>query len=447
MASEGNKDIANEAPSMEQSSTIGAKRKRGRPRKYEYPAYEVPQRAQPIQSVPPLQSTQDGINIRQDGIQVSQTSGGSVDPRMSKVMVLPAQQAQGNMFRVPKSSTNLVKTPGISCYSSAPSQCNSSKDDILGKHFVGKMTKKYPGFSLITVKVKDNQVLRGWVPDENNLRPITPKDDLAPDLSVPRPSQVRKRASAIHMQAAPPVPIHLEDVTLATPLQMRRPVEKTIPKNTIPLAPRSYMGSGVVAAVPVSASHSTVETRGLVKQDTEIVIPQPSVAAVLTKSDGPVIVSCKQVASQGELVGEKSISELQKDLESSSGTKEPSVEDEKVKPALVDVIVKDSPGQKELPSVPVKDVVRESSSVRFLLAGETQHVDAKVIDESKISPGSRDQPNPGNSEHQSSKEPADITEQTEQLKTETGVLKGDDASKSDDAHTLDDEREMKVDSK
>ncbi|XP_062226834.1 uncharacterized protein LOC133925040 isoform X3 [Phragmites australis] len=380
MASEGNRDVPNEALSMEQSSTSGAKRKRGRPRKYENTTYELPQRAQPIQSVPPLHSTQGGSNIRQDGVQVSHTSCDSVDPKMCTFQVLPAQQAQG-------------------------------KDDILGKHFVGKMTKKFPGVSLITVKVKDNQVLRGWVPDENDLRPITPKDDLAPELPMLRLSQVRKRASAIHMQTAPTVPIHLEDVTLAKPLQMRRPVEKTIAKHTVPLAPRTYMGSGVIAAVPVSVSPSNAETRTLAKQDTEFVIQPPSVAAVPFKPIRPVLVSCKQMANQNDLVGEKSVNEFQKDSESSNGTKESSVKAEKPNTALVDVVVKGSPGERKLRNVQVTDAVRESS-------GQTQHADTTVIDETKIASGARDQPNSANSEHQSSKEPSDIKEQTEQLKTD-----------------------------
>ncbi|XP_062226835.1 uncharacterized protein LOC133925040 isoform X4 [Phragmites australis] len=361
MASEGNRDVPNEALSMEQSSTSGAKRKRGRPRKYENTTYELPQRAQPIQSVPPLHSTQ-----------------------------------------------------GVACTaspSSAPLLGNSGKDDILGKHFVGKMTKKFPGVSLITVKVKDNQVLRGWVPDENDLRPITPKDDLAPELPMLRLSQVRKRASAIHMQTAPTVPIHLEDVTLAKPLQMRRPVEKTIAKHTVPLAPRTYMGSGVIAAVPVSVSPSNAETRTLAKQDTEFVIQPPSVAAVPFKPIRPVLVSCKQMANQNDLVGEKSVNEFQKDSESSNGTKESSVKAEKPNTALVDVVVKGSPGERKLRNVQVTDAVRESS-------GQTQHADTTVIDETKIASGARDQPNSANSEHQSSKEPSDIKEQTEQLKTD-----------------------------
>ncbi|PUZ49005.1 hypothetical protein GQ55_7G291500 [Panicum hallii var. hallii] len=365
MASEGDKDAPSEALSMEQSSTSGAKRKRGRPRKYEYPVYDVPQKAQPIQSVPPLRCTQDGLSIRQDGLQASHTSGGS---------------AHG-------------------------------KDDVLGKHFVGKLTKKIPGFALITVKVKDNQVLKGWVPDENNLRPITPKDDLAPELPILRPSQVRKRASAILMQAAPPVPIHLEDVTLAKPLQMRRPAEKTIAKHTVPLAPRPYMGSAVLAAVPVSISPSNPEMRTLAKQDTEPVITQSSVAAVPIKSARPVLVPCKQVDNQNELPGKKSVNEFQKDSESSNETEE-------------------SSEGRQLLNVQVMDVVKETS-------GQTQNVDAIITDEIKITSGVRDQPNSANSEQQSSKEPSDITEQSDRLKTETSVLKGVDGLKSgasDDVH-------------
>ncbi|PUZ49006.1 hypothetical protein GQ55_7G291500 [Panicum hallii var. hallii] len=384
MASEGDKDAPSEALSMEQSSTSGAKRKRGRPRKYEYPVYDVPQKAQPIQSVPPLRCTQDGLSIRQDGLQASHTSGGS---------------AHG-------------------------------KDDVLGKHFVGKLTKKIPGFALITVKVKDNQVLKGWVPDENNLRPITPKDDLAPELPILRPSQVRKRASAILMQAAPPVPIHLEDVTLAKPLQMRRPAEKTIAKHTVPLAPRPYMGSAVLAAVPVSISPSNPEMRTLAKQDTEPVITQSSVAAVPIKSARPVLVPCKQVDNQNELPGKKSVNEFQKDSESSNETEESSVIGEKTNTALVDVVVKDSPEGRQLLNVQVMDVVKETS-------GQTQNVDAIITDEIKITSGVRDQPNSANSEQQSSKEPSDITEQSDRLKTETSVLKGVDGLKSgasDDVH-------------
>jgi hypothetical protein len=308
MASEGNKDVPNEALSMEQSSTSGAKRKRGRPRKYEYPAYDVPQKAQPIQSVPPLRCTQDGLIIRQDGLQASHTSGDGLS-------------VHGNRIGRPRNSANMMKnSDNQASYHSSTLLGNSGKDDVLGKHFVGKLTKKIPGFSLITVKVKDNQVLKGWIPDENNLRQITPKDDLAPELPMLRPSQVRKRASAIHMQAAPPVPIHLEDVTLAKPLQMRRPAEKTIAKHTAPLPPRPYIGSAVLAAIPISVSPSNPEMGTLAKHDTELVIPQSSVAAVPIKSARPVLVPCKQV--ENVLAGKKSVNEFQRDSESSNETKD-----------------------------------------------------------------------------------------------------------------------------
>ncbi|CAN6240975.1 unnamed protein product [Urochloa humidicola] len=420
MATEGNKDVPSEALSMEQSSTSGAKRKRGRPRKYEYPVYDVPQKAQPIQSAPPLRCTQDGLSIRQDGMQARHTSGDSV---------------HGNRSGRPRNSDNQNQA---SYHSSALLQGNSGKDDILGKHFVGKLSKKIPGFSLITLKVKDNQVLKGWVPDENNLRPITPKDDLAPELPMLRPSQVRKRASAIHMQAAPPVPIHLEDVTLAKPLQMRRPAEKTISKHTVPLAPRPYIASAVLAAIPVSISPSNPEMRTLAK-DTELLIPQPSIAAVPIKSACPVLVPCKQVDSQNELAGKKSVNEFQKDSESSNETKDSS--GEKTNTALVDVAVKDSPEERQLLNVQVTQV-KESS-------GQTRNVDAATTHDIKITLDAGDQPDSANSEQQSSK-PSDITEQSEQLKTETGVLKGVDGLKygtSDDVHPTHDEHEMKVDSK
>jgi len=380
MASEGDKDAPSGALSMEQSSTSGAKRKRGRPRKHEYPVYDVPQKAQPIQSVPPLRCTQDGLSIRPDGLQAGHTSGGA---------------AHGNRSGRPRNSANTVNNSGnqASYHNNASLQRNSGKDDVLGKHFVGKLTRKIPGFALITVKLKDNQVLKGWVPDENNLRPITPKDDLAPELPMLRPSQVRKRASAILMQAAPPVPIHLEDVTLAKPLQMRRPDEKTIAKHTVPHAPRPYMGSAVLAAVPVSISPSNPEMRTLAKQDTEPVIPQSSVAAVPIKSARPVLVPCKQVDNQNELAGKKSVNEFQKDSESSNETKETSE-------------------GRQLLNVQVMDVVKETS-------GQTQ----TITDEIKITSGVGDQPNSANSEQQSSKEP------------------------SDDVHPAHDEHEMKVDSK
>ncbi|CAL5025335.1 unnamed protein product [Urochloa decumbens] len=425
MASEGNKGVPNEALSIEQSSTSGAKRKRGRPRKYEYPVYDVPQKAQPIQSIPPLRCTQDGLSIRQDGLQASHSDS-----------------VHGNRPGRPRNSANMMKnSDNQASYQSSAPLGNSGKDEVLGKHFLGKLTKKIPGFSLITVKVKDNQVLKGWVPDENNLRPITPKDDLAPELPMLRPSQVRKRASAIHMQAVPPVPIHLEDVTLAKPLQMRRPAEKTIAKHTVPLAPRPYIGSAVLAAIPVSISPSNPEMRTLAKQDTELVIPKSSVAAVPIKSACPVLVPCKQVDNQNALAGKKSVNEFQKDSESSNETKDSS--GEKPNTALVDVSVKDSPEEKQLLNVQVKDVIKESS-------GQTQNVDATMTDEIKIKSDAGDQPDSANSEQQSSKEPSDITEQSEQLKTETSVLKGVDDLKSrtsDDVRPTHDEHEMKVDSK
>ncbi|KAF8730214.1 hypothetical protein HU200_017189 [Digitaria exilis] len=407
MASEGSKDVPNEALSMEQSSTSGAKRKRGRPRKYEYPVHDLPQKAQPIQSVLPLRCTYDGSSIRQDGLQASHTSGDS---------------AYGNRSGRPRNSSNVLKNSynQASYHSGTPLQGNSGNDDVLGKHFVGKLSKKIPGFSLITVKVKDNQVLKGWVPDENNLRPIRPKDDLAPALPMLRPSQVRKRASAIHTQAAPPVPIHLEDVTLAKPLQMRRPAEKTIAKHAVPLAPRPYIGSAVLAAVPISISPSNPEMTTLAKQGTEHVIAQSSVAAVPIKSGGPVVVPCKQLDNQNELAGKKSVNEFQKDSESSSENKESS--GEKPNTALVDVVVKDSPGQ-------------------------TRIIDATMTDKIKTTSGTGDQPDFANSEQQSSKV---MSEQSELLKTEAGVLKGADGLKSgtsDDIHHVNDEHEMKVDSR
>nr|CAB3451253.1 unnamed protein product [Digitaria exilis] len=459
MASEGSKDVPNEALSMEQSSTSGAKRKRGRPRKYEYPVHDLPQKAQPIQSVLPLRCTYDGSSIRQDGLQASHTSGDS---------------AYGNRSGRPRNSSNVLKNSynQASYHSGTPLQGNSGNDDVLGKHFVGKLSKKIPGFSLITVKVKDNQVLKGWVPDENNLRPIRPKDDLAPALPMLRPSQVRKRASAIHTQAAPPVPIHLEDVTLAKPLQMRRPAEKTIAKHAVPLAPRPYIGSAVLAAVPISISPSNPEMTTLAKQGTEHVIAQSSVAAVPIKSGGPVVVPCKQLDNQNELAGKKSVNEFQKDSESSSENKESSgilcwiqcpaefqtisfkpfycfvlrasLETfqpcEKPNTALVDVVVKDSPEERQLLNVEVADEVKEPS-------GQTRIIDATMTDKIKTTSGTGDQPDFANSEQQSSKV---MSEQSELLKTEAGVLKGADGLKSgtsDDIHHVNDEHEMKVDSR
>ncbi|PWZ38100.1 hypothetical protein Zm00014a_027063 [Zea mays] len=389
MASEGNKDVPHEALTVDHSSISGSKRKRGRPRKYEYPVNELPQKVQPIQSAPPLlHCTQDGSSL------ASHASGGG---------------AHGNWSAQPRNSAN------------ASLQGNSGKDDFLGKHFVGKLTKKVPGFSLITVKVKDNQVLKGWVPDEINLRPITPKDDLAPELPMLRPSQVRKRASAIHMQPALPVPMHLENVTLAKPLQMRRPVEKTIAKHAVPLASRPYISSGVVAAIPISVAPINPEMRTSARQDAELVIPQSSVSAVPIKFVCPASVPCKQLANQNEFTGNKSVDEVQKDSESPNVTKESPVKAEKPNIALVDVVAKDSLGEGQQLNDQVTDVVRDFS-------GQTQNVDVTMSDEIKIASGARDKPNSANCEQQSSKEPSDITEQSEQLKTETDVQKGVDAS-------------------
>jgi hypothetical protein len=116
--------------------------------------------------------------------------------------------------------------------------------------------------------------------------------------------------------------MHLEDVTLAKPLQMRRPVEKSIAKHAVPLAPRPYIGSGVVAAVPISVAPSNPEMRTLARQDAELVIPQSSVAAVPIKSVRPVSVPCKQLANQNEFTGKKSVDEVQKDSEPPNVTKE-----------------------------------------------------------------------------------------------------------------------------
>jgi hypothetical protein len=413
MSSEGNKDISTEAVSMEQSSTAGAKRKRGRPRKYEYPSYELPpQRAQPIQSIPPLQSTQRSSDIGQDGVQASHSSGDSIGLKMCTFQVLPAQQAQGNRSGR-RNSANLVN------------QVNSGKDDILGKRFVGKMTNKFAGFCLVTVKVKDNQMLKGWVPDQNNLNPITPKDDLTPELPMLPPSKVQKQAAAIPIQAAPPMPIHLEDVTLAKPLQMRRPVDKTIAKHAVPLTARPYMSSGAVATVPVSVSPSNVETGTLLKQDNECMISQSSVAVVPITSVRPVSASTKQMVNQNEVIGEKSFNCSQKDSESSNGAKGSSVEAEKPNAALVDVVVKDCTGETQLPNAQGTDEVGESS-------------------------GTTDQPNSASCDHQISKEPSETAEKIDLLKTRTVDLMGDDDSKSgapDDVHTVHDEHEMKDDSK
>jgi len=369
MASEGNKDVPHEALTVDHSSISGSKRKRGRPRKYEYPVNELPQKVQPIQSAPPLlHCTQDGSSL------ASHASGGG---------------AHGNWSAQPRNSANA------------------------------------------SLQVKDNQVLKGWVPDEINLRPITPKDDLAPELPMLRPSQVRKRASAIHMQPALPVPMHLENVTLAKPLQMRRPVEKTIAKHAVPLASRPYISSGVVAAIPISVAPINPEMRTSARQDAELVIPQSSVSAVPIKFVCPASVPCKQLANQNEFTGNKSVDEVQKDSESPNVTKESPVKAEKPNIALVDVVAKDSLGEGQQLNDQVTDVVRDFS-------GQTQNVDVTMSDEIKIASGARDKPNSANCEQQSSKEPSDITEQSEQLKTETDVQKGVDAS--DDIHPAHDEQ-------
>uniref|UniRef100_A0A0E0H689 Uncharacterized protein n=1 Tax=Oryza nivara TaxID=4536 RepID=A0A0E0H689_ORYNI len=384
MTSEENKAVAHNEPlPMEQTLSSGAKRKRGRPRKYEYGMHELPYSVQHIQSVPPLHSTQDSSNIRQDGIQINHTSGGSFGPNIGTIQALPTKQGPANRSSGPRDSVNLVKTSlsQASIYTSAPLQGNSVKDDIVGKYFVGKMSKKFPGFSLITVKVKDNQVLKGWIPDENNLRPITPKDDLAPDLPMLRPSQVRKRPSTVYRQAAGPIPVPLEDVTFAKPLQMRRPVEKSFTKHTVPSVPRPHMGSGVVAAVPISVSPSNAESRIFSEQGTEHVNPQPLSAVVPIKSGQPVLASCKEVA------GGKTVNEIQTVSESSKHTEE-------------------SSGERHLLNVPVMDAIKESL-------------------------GPKEQPNATNSKQQTFMEPPESTEQAVQLDTERDISKGADGSKSE----------------
>uniref|UniRef100_A0A0E0DIN2 Uncharacterized protein n=1 Tax=Oryza meridionalis TaxID=40149 RepID=A0A0E0DIN2_9ORYZ len=369
MASEENKAVTPNEPI--EASSSGSKHKRGRPRKSEYGMHEKPYSVQPIQSVPPLHSTEDSSNIQQDRIQINHKSGGSVGP-----------------------SANLVKTSlsQASTYTSASLLSNSVKDGIVGKYFVGKMSNKVPGFSLITVKVKDNLVLKGWIPDESDLRPITPKDDLAPDLPMLRP-------------------IPLEDVTFAKPLQMRRPVEKSFTKHTVPSVPRPHMGSGVVAAVPISVSPSNAESRIFSEQGTEHVNPQPLSAVVPIKSGQPVLASCKEVA------GGKTVNEIQTVSESSKHTEE-------------------SSGERHLLNVPVMDAIKESL-------------------------GPKEQPNATNSKQQTFMEPLESTEQAVQLDTERDISKGADGSKSEasggtappvEASTAvhnpqDDSHEMKVDNK
>uniref|UniRef100_A0ACD5V3G4 Uncharacterized protein n=1 Tax=Avena sativa TaxID=4498 RepID=A0ACD5V3G4_AVESA len=337
MTSEGNKAVA---PSEPLSASSGAKRKRGRPRKYEYSTVEQPQMAQPIQSIPPLHSALYNSNIQHDGVHINQTLGGTVDARMHTVYVLPAQQTRGDRSTRPIESGNTVKTheKQASSYSTAHVQGNSSRDVIIGKHFVGKMAKKSPGFSLITVKVKDNQVLRGWIPDANNLRPITPMDDLAPDLPMLRPSQVQKKASVSHRQACSTLPVRLEDVTIAKPLQMRRPVEKSTAKHIIPLIPRPYIGAGVVAAAPVSVKSGNAESMPLPKKETESVSRKPSATEVAVKAPQPVLLPCMQGDKQDVPVEGKSFPEVNSDFESSNGSKESSGQIQHVDPAATDEI-------------------------------------------------------------------------------------------------------------
>lgn len=384
MTSEGNKAAApNEPLPIEPPASSGAKRKRGRPRKYEYSTYEQPHMAQPVQSIPPLRSTLYNPNIRHDGVHINHPLGGTLDTKMHTVHVLPAQQTQGYRPSRPVDSGTTVKfrENQASNSSSAHVRGNVGKDVIVGKHFVGKMTKQCPGFSLITVRVKDNQVLRGWIPDETNLRPITPKDDLAPDLPMLQPSQLQKKASAIHRQAAPPLPVHLENVTIAKPLQMRRPVETSTLKFIIPPpAPRPYVGSGVVAAAPVSIISGNV-SRHLPKQDTGSLSQEPSATVVPVKSAQPVLVSCRHVDQDVHVEG-KSVPEFNSDSESSSGSKDSSGQSPRGSPAAM---------------------------------GETD-----------ITSGYKEHSNAANSNQHICKEPSDNPEQSEQPKTEPNILKGVD---------------------
>ncbi|KAF7018556.1 hypothetical protein CFC21_031839 [Triticum aestivum] len=425
MTSEGNKAAApNEPLPIEPLTSSGAKRKRGRPRKYEYSTYEQPHMAQPIQSIPPLRSALYNPNIRHDGVHINHTLGGTLDTKMHTVYVLPAQQTQGDRPSRPVESGSTIKfrENQVSSSSSAHVQGNLGKDVIIGKHFVGKMTKQCPGFSLITVRVKDNQVLRGWIPDETNLRPITPKDDLAPDLPMLQPSKLQKKASAIHRQAAPPLPVHLENVTIAKPLQMRRPVETSTAKHIIPPAPRPYVGSGVVAAAPVSVISGNV-SKPLPKQDTGSLSQEASatVVPVTVKPAQPVLVSCRHVDQDVHVEG-KSVPEFNSDSESSSGSKESS--------------------------------------------GQTPRDFPAAMGETEITSGSKEHSNTANSDQHICKEPSDNPEQSDEPKTETSILKGVDGSMTEASGTtpaaeassatpnpLDDvqsavkEDELKVDSK
>ncbi|KAG8066341.1 hypothetical protein GUJ93_ZPchr0004g39201 [Zizania palustris] len=393
---------------MEQTSSSSAKRKRGRPRKYEY-------------GIPPLHSTQDDSNIQQDRVQINHTTGASVGPNMRTVQALPTKQGQGNRSGRPRDSTNLAKTSlsHPSNYCSAPLKSNAGKDDIVGKYFAGKMVKKFPGFSLITVKVRDNQILKGWIPDEKNLLPITPKDDLAPELPMLLPSQVRKRPSTIYKQSAgPPISVHLEDVTFAKPLQMRRPVEKSVAKHMIPPDPRPYMGSGVVAATPISVSHSNSEPRTVSKQGTDLLNPQPLSSVMPIKSVQPVSASSNQVTDQDAYVGGKTIREFHREPESSDQT-ESSVKTEKVI-TLVNVLAKESPGERKLLNISVMDAVKESSD-------QIQHVDSKDMVDIKIASDPKEQPNATNSKQHTFMGPS---EQSEQLETRTDIFRGTDGSNS-----------------
>lgn len=396
MTSEGNKPIG---PGEPLTASSGAKRKRGRPRKYEYSTYQQPQMAQPIQSIPPLRSTLYNSNIHRDGVHMTHTSGATADTRMHTVYVLPAQPVHGDSSTRPRDSgNNTVKTQENQAfsYSTAHVQGNSGKDVIIGKHFVGKMTKQSPGFSLITVKVKDNHVLRGCIPDAYNLLPITPKDDLAPELPMLRLSQVQKKPSAIHRQAPIPLPVRLEDVTIAKPLQMRRPAEKSNAKHIIPPTPRPYIGSGVLAAAPVSVKSGNAESARA----------EPSVTAVPVKSAQPVLISCMQVDNQNVPVEENSLPEVSSDSESSDGSDESS--------------------------------------------GEIQSVDPAAPYRIEITSGSKDQSNAASSNQHICKEPSDNAEQSERPKTEANVLKevhGSMTGASDGVQSVEEDDEMKVDSK
>lgn len=410
MTSEGNKATApSDQPPIEQLVSSGAKRKRGRPRKYEHSTYEQPQMAHPVRSMSPGRRVLYNYNMHHGGLHANHTSGGSVGPKMHTVYVLPAPKAQGDRSSRPRNSANTVKVHDNQAtnYSSAHVEGNSSTDANIGKRFVGKMANKCPGFSLITVKVKDNQVLQGWIPDVNNLRPITPRDDLVPELPMLRPSSVKKKkASAVHKQTPPPLPVHLEDVTIARPLQMRRPVEKSIATNIIPTTPGVYISPGVVAAAPVSVPSSYVESWPLPKQVTGPIRPEPSATVVPVKFAQPVSISCRQVANEDVLVEGKSVTEATSDSESSNGSDESSAQIQRVDPAAINEID-----------------ITSGSKVQSDAADNNQHI---------------------------CKESSDNMEQSEQPQTETNILKGVDGSNlgaSDDAHSVNEEDAMKVDSK